>query len=131
LEKSKDSEYMEKERLRSRDKYNRLYKGKKTEKAKLKENKYTSLRNARRDFNTTLSNDFELHHWNYNITDNVIVLDKRLHHRLHNNISFSFEEGIYYYNGQKLDSLEKHLDVIRDVCNKYDFDFSDVTVLTK
>lgn len=129
--KSKNPAYLESERIRCREKYKRLYKGKKTETAKTKEKLYSSLRNAKRDFDVTVSSDYELHHWNYNITNSVIMLEKRLHHRLHANITFDMSEGIYYCKNDKLDTLEKHLSVIENICNMYGFDYSNVKTLHK
>ena len=128
----KSPEFAEKERRRGREKYRRLnYATKKTSNRKQKESKYTSLRNARRDFVCNISSDTELHHWNYNITNEVIALDRRLHHRLHTNITFDVDEGIYYYNGNKLDTLEKHMNTIKIVCDENGFDFSSVYVLSR
>ena len=132
LEKMKSSTYVEKERQRGRDKYKRLgYSSRKTERRQKKENNFTSLRNARRDFVCNLSSDIELHHWNYNVTNEVIAMDRRLHHRLHTNITLDLNEGIYYYNGDKLDTLEKHMNIIKVVCDKDGFDFSSVNVLSR
>lgn len=130
LEKSKSEEFMEKERARGREKYKRLgYKDKISKSKLLKEKKYPSLRNARRDFHCTLSSSIELHHWNYNISNSIIAMDRTLHHRLHTSITLDIENGIYLFNGEKLDSLEKHLNVIKMVCDKNGFDFSEVKVL--
>lgn len=129
--KIQDPCFVAKERERGREKYHRLYKGKKSDDAKKKEALYTSLRNAKRDFHMTVSSDFELHHWNYNVTDCVILLDKRLHHKLHKTISCSIDEGIYYQDNNKLDTLEKHLEVIKQICENNNFDYTKVKVLSK
>jgi hypothetical protein len=132
LSKIEDDAYVEKERKRGREKYVRLgYNKRKTNACSEKEKAYPSLRNARRYFNVTTSSDMELHHWNYNVTDSVILLNRRLHHRLHTSISLDLNEGIYYRESEKLDSLEKHLNVIKSVCEDNGFDFSSVVVLTK
>lgn len=132
LEKCKSEDFVEKERARGREKYKRLgYKDKHTNDKKKKESKYTSLRNAKRDFHSTISSSVELHHWNYNLTNSVIAMDRRLHHRLHTNITLDLEEGIYLYNNEKLDTIDKHMNVIKVVCEKEGFDYSAVSILQK
>lgn len=132
FEKIQDPAYVEKERKRGREKYARLgYSSKKSNACKEKEKTYTSLRNARRDFNISLSSDIELHHWNYNLTDSIIALDRRLHHRLHTSISLNIDEGIYYYGSEKLDTIEKHMNVVKQICDLNGFDFSAINILTK
>lgn len=132
LEKTKDPSYVEKERQRGRDKYRRLgYKYNHSKQKIEKASKFTSLRNAKRDFKIVTNSMIELHHWNYNIKDCVICLNRRLHKRLHNYISISLDEGIYYYKDEKLNTLEKHMQVIKDVCKAEGFDFSDVRVIYK
>ena len=131
LEKSKYEEYMEKERARGREKYHRLgYANVKTDAKRLKEKKYASLRNARRMFNSAPPNT-ELHHWNYNIKTQVVCLDKRVHRRVHQLIEFNLDLGYYFWNGQPLDTIEKHLEVVKFVCERDGFDYSKVEVLTK
>ena len=128
---SKNPVFMENERVRSRDKYHRLYAGKKTVASQKKEKMYPSLRNAKRDFRVAPSRDIELHHWNYNNTNSVFALEKRLHHRLHKAITLNLEEGIYYFGQVKLDSAEKHEKVIYGICDEYGFDKSKVKLLTR
>lgn len=131
MENSQDEGYMEKERARGREKYRRLgYGKKKSENSKLKAHKYTSLRNAIRDFKYS-SKGNELHHWNYNHPNNVIVLNRRLHHRLHALITLNLDLGFYFKDGVPLDTLEKHLEVIKAVCERDGFDFSKVEILSK
>jgi hypothetical protein len=127
----KDDEYMEKERARGREKYRRLYAGTKTEAKAIKEKKYPSLRSARKSFHVTLSRDFELHHWNYNLTDCVLVLEKRLHRRLHQSITLNMDKGIYYRGDEKLDTIDKHMQVVQDVCSEYGFKPENIKVLRK
>jgi len=132
LKKSKDPAFIEKERARGRDKYYRLgYKTRITESQRIKQKKYPSLRNAKRYFNVNISADQELHHWNYNITNEVILLDKKLHHRFHSSVSLDIDNGFYYRGEEALDTLNKHLSAIKEFCDKFDFDFSQVKVLRK
>ena len=89
------------------------------------------MKDVRRDIESCLSRDKELHHWDYNQRYNLILLDKKLHHRLHSVIELNMEEGIYYYNGGKLDTIEKHLAVIKQVCEDQGFKYSDVILIQK
>lgn len=130
LKNSNDPDYLEKERERGREKYKRLgYRGKLSDTQRKKRSLYPSLRNAKEKLKEPLSKEFELHHWNYNLLRNVIVLQRCLHHRLHTEITLNVEEGIYYYNETALDTIEKHLDVIKEVCEKYGYDFHSVNVI--
>lgn len=132
LVKSLDPKWIEKERQRGREKYKRLgYKQKSTKQKVRKQTFYPSLRGAKRFFKSTISSEQELHHWNYNITDEVIVLDRKLHHRFHTTVSLNIEQGIYYKNNEPLDTINKHLDAIKDTCMKFGFDYSTVTILKK
>ena len=131
IENIKSSEYVEKERKRGREKYARLgYVFRITESREKKYEKYKTLRNARRMFKKySLSKDVELHHWNYNLMDQVIALNKRLHKRIHCLMAFNLELGYYFKDGEPLDTLEKHLSVVRFVCERDGFDYSKVQVL--
>lgn len=131
--KSQDPEWVEKERTRGREKYRRLgYANKTSESKRVKESKFKGLRTTKRAMkNISIVEGHELHHWNYNLMHNVIVLDKRLHHRLHSVIDLNMEEGVYYHNGEKLDTIEKHLAVIKQVCEDRGFKYSDVMLIQK
>ena len=130
--KCKDEAWAQKERARGREKYHRLgYVFRKSERQKVKQHKFESMRDVRRIINRQLSSDKELHHWDYNQKYNVILLDERLHHRLHSVIELNIEEGIYYYKDQKLDTIEKHLAVIKQVCEDKGFKYSDVMLIQK
>jgi hypothetical protein len=89
------------------------------------------MKDVRNIITRHLSPDKELHHWDYNQRFNVIALDERLHHRLHSVIDLNLDEGVYYYNGEKLDTIEKHLSVIKQVCEERGFKFSDILLIQK
>ena len=131
-QKMTDPSFAEHERERGRRKYrNRGYKDNPTAAKIQKQMKYPGLRGARDDFKVDLPDGVELHHWNYRDKMNVIVLDKRLHHRVHGVIEFDIDAGYYYHNGEPLDTIEKHLAVIKLVCEDRGFDFSEVKVLSR
>lgn len=130
--KSKDPFFVESERKRGREKYHRLgYRNKRTDRSIEKEMNFPALRSAKKSLNVKLPAEIELHHWDYNNNECVIALDRRLHHRLHTFISLNIKEGIYYFKDERLDTLEKHLNVIHSVCENLGFDFNKVQVISK
>lgn len=106
----KNADFCEKERLRSKEKYYRLnYKDNQYDKLKtFKKGKY---KNLSRDLK--LSSDMNAHHWNYNLIDDVIVLDKKLHRFIHRYLILNEDELMFEtIEGNCLDSKEKHLNYI-------------------
>lgn len=129
LENSANPEYMEKERARGREKYSRLgYRGKLSDEQRLKRKKYPGLRSAKKKLGIIIPRTYELHHWNYNLIWSVIQVPRGIHSRLHSIISLNIEEGIYYYNGKRLDTLDKHLAIVREVCKEFGFDYNEIKV---
>lgn len=128
--KIQDPEFVEKERVRGRKKYQE-HNYRTIPKTALQQQKsmlFASLRSTRKRLHLDLSESVELHHWNYHLLNNVIILDRRLHHRLHSRIRLDIDKGYYFKDGQPLDSVEKHLAVIKEVCSDYGFDFSKVYI---
>lgn len=123
-ERMKDPEYVERERERQRDKWHRLYAGKKSDVMLQKQRLYPSLRSGRRATKSALPAGVELHHWNYNLPKSLIVLPLGIHHRLHAIIKLNLQEGIYYYDGRPLDTIEKHMAVVKSVCERRGVDFT-------
>jgi len=107
LIKSKDSLWLEKERSRGRDKYYRLYVGRKP--------RYRRLRNEHiKDmFDVPILNGEEMHHWNYEkeYSGSLIILNRRLHKRLHSLLSMGENKNIYYFRGEALNNKQKHIDL--------------------
>ena len=58
---------------------------------------------------------YELHHWNYNLKHDVFALDKRIHKRFHKKVLFDEESKCFLYNGELLDTKEKHEKAIREI----------------
>lgn len=120
--KSKDDSWVEKERVRGREKYHRLgYKD-------MKWNNKT-----RRDFHASNNvtkklkklgvdlNGKEAHHWNYNLLRSVILLTPKAHHRIHKFVIASREDKfLYTLNGDKLDTEEKTLAYYKEIFSQYD-----------
>ena len=78
----KNPEWCEKERLRAKEKYYRLnYRERQYNLNQLspyKNNTYKQLHKKLK-----ISDDENVHHWNYNLMDEVIILDKRFHRFIH------------------------------------------------
>lgn len=109
--KSTNEEWMEKERARGREKFHRLgykdiYKSKHPEASNV-------ARNLRNVLKVPLS--CEIHHWNYNLLYDVFILDKRIHKRFHKKVLFDEESKCFLYNGELLDTKEKHEKAIREI----------------
>jgi len=123
-EKAEDAEWMEAERIRSREKYHRLnYKDRQKELNVSNEwkNNYV-YKNLRRDMKL-IDTSIELHHWNYNdeyLTD-VVKMDIRLHRRLHSHLFLDIDKRIFKdTEGNYLDTKEKHLAYINKLGYKYE-----------
>jgi hypothetical protein len=93
----KDPKNLEKERLRSREKYHRLnYKEKSKKWLKNSPWKKTQIyKNLSRNFKTEKGK--ELHHWNYNDSylEDVVIMERREHRQLHQLIILDTEKRIF------------------------------------
>lgn len=109
--KSQNDEWIEKERARGREKYHRLgYK-----------DVYKHSHPETKDVAKRLKNlikvpsTYEIHHWNYNFLYDVFILDKRIHSRFHKKVLFDEESKCFLYNGELLDTKDKHEKAIREI----------------
>lgn len=115
LVKSKDREWMEKERERGREKFKRLeYK-----------NKFKKTKDLC-PIESTLSRKFrskgflvkgkELHHWNYNKPYSVFVMSRKAHKNIHKGITVNYEDKYCYtLDGSKIDTEEKAMSCFYDI----------------
>ena len=109
--KSEDKEWLEKEKIRQREKYYRLnYKDKQkvwdAEKDWKNNWKYKSLR---RKF--VLPKDLELHHWNYNEEhlEDIFIMNINKHKKAHRTLILDIEKKMFRdLEGNLLDTKEKH-----------------------
>lgn len=109
--KSQNEEWVEKERARGREKYHRLgykdvYKHSHPETKCVAE----KLRKC-----IEIPSTHEIHHWNYNFLYDVFILDKRIHKRFHKKVLFDEESKCFLYDGELLDTKEKHEKAIREI----------------
>lgn len=114
--KSNDVEWLEKERIRSREKYHRLnYKESQKEWDKNKPWKKSHIYKSLRSKFKEVPNTHHLHHWNYNddfLTD-IIAIEKFNHRRAHNFLILDIEKRIYKdLDGNYLTTKESHINYL-------------------
>lgn len=115
---SKDDFWLEKERLRARDKYQRLeYKNRfrKTYHIKAKySNTNRTLRNKGFDMDGK-----HAHHWNYNKLNSVFVMSIRNHKLIHKYIYVNEDDLFCYTNdGVKIETLEQAKELFASILAK-------------
>lgn len=110
-----DNDYVEKERARGRNKYHRLYRGMPPVTRKDRKEHIKEL------FNIPLKDNEYMHHWSYakeNLAS-VIIINRRLHRRLHLLMEKGEDRNIYYFKGNPLDTKQKHIELIIWVNNQF------------
>jgi hypothetical protein len=130
-----DSEWIEKEKERHREKYHRLnYKGKwypTTEKKRETTKKYNQkfpekyMAAKYTEIFLTKVPGFHLHHWSYNQEDwlDVIKLSIKDHNLIHRHLIYIQEIMKYSTkDGEILENKENHLEFINTILNKLQYD---------
>jgi len=106
-------EGIESERERHREKYYRLnYREKQKEWDKDRPwKKSQEYKNLRQKFKSKHGDrkGFELHHWNYNKINSVILVHISLHRKAHTILEFDNESLCYKWKGELLDTKHKHM----------------------
>lgn len=118
----KDTDWLNKERARQREKYQRLdYKEKQKEWNKDKPwKKYALCKNLSRKFKTEKGT--ELHHWSYNNKDleNVFLMDIRQHRQCHKYIELDLVKRMFKdLDGNLLNTKEKHFKYLQELGIKF------------
>lgn len=113
---SSDEAWLDKERLRQRDKYKRLnYKEKQKVWDKDKPWKLESnYKNLRRKY-SFIPKHKELHHWNYKkeFLEDFIVMDRKVHRQAHRYLFLDIEKRIFKTDkGLYLDTKSKHIEYL-------------------
>lgn len=113
--KAEDESWLEKERERGREKYQRLnYKDKyKIWHGKRPYTKKSKYRNLSRKLK--VPKGFELHHWNYNLEflEDVFLLSRKQHGQTHTHILLNTSCLMYMdLEGNLLDTREKHFNYL-------------------
>lgn len=119
--KSQDEAWMEKERARGREKYERLgYKNSSCN------NKIRKINNLEPNTSAALrkkgydTSGKEAHHWNYNEPKSVFLLSKSAHKRIHQYIVVNYDDKFCYTkDGEKLDTIGKAKTYFKSVLDKY------------
>lgn len=119
--KSQDEAWMEKERARGREKYERLgYKNSSCN------NKIRKINNLEPNTSEALrkkgydTSGKEAHHWNYNEPKSVFLLSKSAHKRIHQYIVVNYDDKFCYTkDGEKLDTIGKAKTYFKSVLDKY------------
>ncbi len=124
MENIEDPEFVEKERARGRDKFNRLYSCK-TQNKRLRSSSYKVWFERRQ---VMFWHDIELHHWNYDKPHDVFLLSRRHHARLHKLITRNADETIFKCNGVLLDTKEKHEEIVQKVAGEQYFFLNEETL---
>ena len=111
----KDESFIESERQRGREKYQRLnykekYRNITDDKPWMKTQVYKNLHR-----NKKCEKGYELHHWNYNFLNDVIVISISDHRKIHKKMKLDKEKKIFIYNDKYLDTLEKHKNAIEKI----------------
>ena len=114
-EKKNDPVWCEAERERSKEKYYRLnYRERQFELSKLSPYKISRYKQIHR--NKKLSKDQNAHHWNYNIMEDVIVLDKSTHRFIHRFLRLDKDTLCFKtIDGELLDTKIRHLNYIQNL----------------
>lgn len=114
---SQNESYMNKERLRGREKYRRLgYISKPSRTMALTSS--GSARNIHRDLRDIGVNlkGMECHHWNYNFPRSVFVLSRRAHKRLHKHLELNTSTGILSTkDGEQILTIEQAKNVYKNI----------------
>lgn len=120
--KRESESWMESEKIRSREKSNRLNYAEKMrevwniDKPWRDSNVYKGLRSTR--YYKKLPKEYHLHHWNYSdeYLEDVFILNAKDHSQLHTQLTLDLKEKLYYLkDGTYLDSKEKHKNYIKSI----------------
>jgi len=128
-------EGVESERIRHRDKYHRLgYKEKQLEWDKDKDWTRSSLyKSCKKKISrrVCILRSEEIHHWNYNLLESVFILDVSIHKLFHSTLSFDTDSKCFLFNGDILDSKDKHRYCLFEFLSKNnpEYKFTEVDII--
>lgn len=116
---SQSKEYVEQERKRNRDKYRRLYQSL-GRKSNHPENGNTKRLLVKRGVDCTGK---EAHHWNYNMRNDVFLLDIKAHKLLHKYLVFDKLTKKFSFKGELINTVEEHQKVIEEILSPAGYSF--------
>jgi hypothetical protein len=125
-EKSRDSEWVESERFRSRERYHRLnYKNKHNElvaKRNIPLSRYKTASHTIRK-KMCLDDGVQIHHWNYNLLYDVFIVSPKDHRKLHTFMFYNIDQKMFVNKktGKLLDTVEKHKSMLDDIKISYEY----------
>ena len=125
MESIEDPKFIDKERARNRDKYNRLYRGKARDK-RLRSSSHKSWFERRQ---VMFWHNIELHHWNYDKPHDVFLLSRQHHARLHKLITRNATDPLFTCDGVLLDTKEKHEEIVKKVAGEQYFYLNEETLV--
>ena len=116
--KSADNNWVEKERIRSREKYKRLnYKDKFKKMSEIINESNVSRKLRSMGYNTKGK---EAHHWNYNLPNSVFLISTKSHKLIHKHITVNRNDKYCYTeNGERINSKEKAMLYISKILEIY------------
>lgn len=96
IEKSKNTEWKEKERTRGREKYKRLHYYEKYKYVAISTILPLSYRTISRKAHKMglVKKGFEFHHWNYNLLNSGFIVSREAHKCIHRHMSFNRKKSI-------------------------------------
>ena len=111
--------WVEKERIRNREKFHRLGYGK-TQKhitrVDFPQAENTARKLRKRGYNTKGK---EAHHWNYNFPNSVFLISPKAHHVIHTCVTMNREDNYCYTNdGIKLETAEQAKLVYEEILSR-------------
>lgn len=111
-----EPEWVEKERARSREKHERLYKGIRSKVDVLYHYRSVAQMIRRRGIDTK---DKEAHHWNYNLKNSVFLLSRSAHKIIHRYIKVNYDDGYCYTNdGVKIETAEQAKNIFTEILKR-------------
>ena len=113
MENINNPEFVEKQRIRGREKFHRLgYKN-------IYSHAHPETKDVARKLRRILEipTDCEIHHWNYNFKYDIFILTKSSHKRVHKQISYDKVSKCFFYRDKILDTKQKHENAIRLILN--------------
>ena len=117
--KCQDKDWVEQERARGREKYNRLgYKDKYPQ-------AHPSTKKVRGylDKRINIPEGYEVHHWNYDRLYDVFLLNRKAHKLAHKEILYDEDSKMFTHQGNLLDTKDKHLAMMHDVFTRHGVDY--------
>ena len=116
---SLDEDWLEKQRIRGREKFKRLgYLNRFRKTVSICSEESNISRKLRvRGYNTRGK---EAHHWNYNFPNSVFLLSRKAHRRIHLHLSVNYDDKFCYTEeGRRIETESEAIEYFRKILEKY------------